>query len=35
LHKELDAALLGTGLPEGPDVGAVNDFLLRARRGMV
>ena len=35
LHEEFDAAFLGTTLPERPDYARVNDFLVRARRGMV
>jgi len=32
LHGELDLALMETALPDHPDYGAANDFLLRARR---
>jgi hypothetical protein len=32
LHAELDAALAATSLPEHPDYGRANDFLIRARR---
>jgi uncharacterized protein len=32
LHKELDAALSATSLPEHPDYQRANDFLVRARR---
>jgi len=32
LHKEFDAAYATTGLPERPDYGRVNGFLIRARR---
>ena len=32
LHKELDAALAATLLPEHPDYSRANDFLVRARR---
>ena len=32
LHRELDAALASTKLPEHPGYGLANDFLLRARR---
>ena len=32
LHRELDAALETTSLPEHPDYQRANDFLLRARR---
>lgn len=35
LHEEFDAAFLGTKLPERPDYARANDFLVRARRGMV
>jgi predicted nucleotidyltransferase len=35
LHKEFDAAFRQTKLPERPDYDRVNDFLVRARRGMV
>jgi predicted nucleotidyltransferase len=32
LHRELDAAVGATGLPEHPDYERANDFLIRARR---
>jgi hypothetical protein len=32
LHKEFDAALSTTRLPERPDYATVNSFLLKARR---
>ena len=32
LHRELDEALSATGLPEHPDYGRANEFLIRARR---
>jgi predicted nucleotidyltransferase len=32
LHRELDAALAATNLPEHPDYGRANEFLIRARR---
>jgi hypothetical protein len=32
LHRELDAALAATKLPEHPDYARANDFLVRARR---
>jgi hypothetical protein len=32
LHRELDDALASTPLPEHPDYGRANDFLIRARR---
>ena len=32
LHRELDEALKSTSLPEHPDYGRANDFLIRARR---
>ena len=32
LHRELDEALSATSLPEYPDYGRANDFLIRARR---
>jgi uncharacterized protein len=32
LHRELDAALNSTALPEHPDYARANDFLLKARR---
>jgi hypothetical protein len=32
LHRELDAALVSTPLPERPDYVRANDFLIRARR---
>ena len=32
LHRELDQSLEGTYLPEHPDYGRANDFLLRARQ---
>ena len=35
LHDEFDAAFAATGLPERPDYGRVDAFLIRARRGMV
>jgi predicted nucleotidyltransferase len=35
LHKEFDAAAAATKLPERPEYGRVNGFLVRARRGMV
>jgi predicted nucleotidyltransferase len=35
LHRDFDAAFAATRLPERPDYGRVNAFLLRARRRMV
>jgi hypothetical protein len=35
LHEEFDLAFEKTGLPERPDYGLVNSFLVKARRGMV
>ena len=35
LHKDFDAALASTKLPERPDYKHVNDFLIRARLAMV
>src|SRR5581483_11226096 len=35
LHKEFDAALVTTKLPERPDVAKANAFLIKARRSMV
>jgi predicted nucleotidyltransferase len=35
LHKEFDAALGTTALPDRPDYAAANAFLIRARRSMV
>jgi hypothetical protein len=35
LHKEFDAALAETKLPERPDYERANAFLIRARRAMV
>ena len=35
LHEEFDGAVAGSVLPERPEYGRVNDFLVRARRGMV
>lgn len=35
LHREFDAAFETTRLPEQPDYGRVNSFLVRARRSMV
>jgi predicted nucleotidyltransferase len=35
LHKEFDAALAVTHLPERPDYEAANQFLIKARRSMV
>ena len=32
LHRELDEALAATSLPEHPDYGSANEFLIRARR---
>jgi hypothetical protein len=32
LHRELDAALKSTQLPEQPDYERANDFLIRSRR---
>ena len=32
LHRELDEALAATSLPEQPDYGRANEFLIRARR---
>jgi hypothetical protein len=32
LHRELDAALQSTSLPEHPDYQRANEFLIRARR---
>jgi hypothetical protein len=32
LHRELEAAVGATGLPEHPDYERANDFLIRARR---
>lgn len=32
LHRELDEALANTALPEHPDYGRANQFLIRARR---
>ena len=35
LHKDFDAALAGTMLPDRPDYECVNEFLLKARRTMI
>lgn len=35
LHREFDAAFAVTGLPERPDYGRANAFLLKARRSML
>jgi hypothetical protein len=35
LHKEFDAALAGTRLPERPDYARADALLIRARRAMV
>jgi hypothetical protein len=35
LHKDFDEALASTRLPERPDYGRVDAFLLKARRAMV
>ncbi|MBI3946147.1 MAG: nucleotidyltransferase domain-containing protein [Armatimonadetes bacterium] len=35
LHREFDAALRATRLPQEPDIGRVDAFLIRARRSMV
>jgi hypothetical protein len=35
LHARFDQALTKTNLPDRPDYGAANDWLLRARRLMV
>lgn len=35
LHEDFDRALAGTQLPERPDYGWANEFLIRARKAMV
>ena len=35
LHQQFDKAYASTSLPELPDYGAADDFLIRARRSMI
>jgi hypothetical protein len=35
LHRQFDAAYKTTTLPERPDYGRANEFLIRARRSMI